>query len=124
AALKLSHQVQVERMVAGANVEPNNLLGITEAISKLAPPTPPQTITIKIVPPTDVAPPDAAAVDGLLECRRCHWKPNGGDGVPQCYRCGWRHGMDMHTPWANPLNPEPKVIEGEVAKLRAKNRRR
>src|SRR5262249_29618448 len=61
-------------------------------------------VEVKIVPSVDTAPPDAAAVSGLLECRRCHWKPDANDRVSKCYRCGWKHGDDTQTSWsASPL---------------------
>jgi hypothetical protein len=64
----------------------------------------------------DTAPADGAAVSGLVQCRRCHWKPEGDDRVSRCYRCGWKHGDDTKKPWSSPLGSpsDATVIEGEI----------
>ena len=45
AALRLAHEVQLERLVAGGAVDPATLLNLTETIDKLTPGLPPPPMT-------------------------------------------------------------------------------
>jgi hypothetical protein len=89
AALRLSHETQVERLLAGATIDPHALLALSEAIEKLSPALPPPVITVEIVEPTD------------------------GPLVPHCRRCGWKPGDDTNMP---PAPPVPPVIDAEPVK--------
>jgi hypothetical protein len=73
-------------------------------------PKPGLAIRVTYVDGADTAPPDSAAVDGLIECRRCHWRPFDRDRVERCYRCGWRHGDDVSAPW------QPVIATADTSK--------
>jgi hypothetical protein len=88
-ALRLSHEIEVERLLAGAKPDPGSLLALSEAIDRLTPALPPASIQIEFVEPTD------------------------GPLVPHCRRCGWKPGDDLNMPHAPPT---PSTIDGEAVK--------
>jgi hypothetical protein len=106
--------------------------------ARAAVPGPPLTVTIQLVDSADAAPPDAAAVDGMVQCRRCHWRPLDGDRVTRCYRCGATAHSDHGAPWCSPIadraqTPSSDVLQPDaghptpasdnVVKLRARDSR-
>jgi hypothetical protein len=62
-------------------------------------------VRVTFVGGKDIASDNDAAVDGLIECRRCHWKPFNRDRVTRCYRCGWAHGADTNASWTPVIEP-------------------
>jgi len=79
AALRLSHEVQLERLVAGTTVDPNALLSLSEAIEKLAPELPPPVISVELV-------------EGPIE---------------HCPKCGWHRDEPLPPPEPPPSAPPP-----------------
>jgi hypothetical protein len=116
AVLMNMHDNLTAQLAAGADVSIDGLLKLDGAMQEIRSSLPPEPLKVSVtfVDPTDAAPPGAASVDGLAECRRCHWKPEGADHVSRCYRCGWVHGADTSGPW-KPLF-EGKVTDGDVVK--------
>jgi hypothetical protein len=110
ALLMCAHDNVTARLASGADFDVDNLLKIDAGMQEIRSSLPAEPLKVKVtfVPPTDSAPSDAAAVDGLVECRRCHWKPDGADRVSKCYRCGWVRGADTQAPWSPPFLPPPK----------------
>jgi hypothetical protein len=102
-ALRLAHQLTVERMLTGSGDHATTLLNLSEAIAKLSPMPQMPAIRLEIIKPVDAAPPDGPAVDRHVSCRRCGWQPPGNDVTSLCYRCGWRSGDDTSAVWRPPF---------------------
>jgi len=103
-ALRLAHQLTVERMLTGSGDHATTLLNLSEAISRMTPPAAHQPpLRIEIVRPLDAAPADGPAVAGHAKCRRCGWVPPGNDVTSLCYRCGWKSGDDLSAVWSPPF---------------------
>jgi hypothetical protein len=86
AALKLQHQMMLENLVAGRNVDADSLLAITRAISELLPPPVPKIPEVKV-----------EFVDTLV-------------GI--CSKCGHKHRpyqppVEGGKPTVKPSPPEP-----------------
>jgi hypothetical protein len=89
-------------LASGRDVDIDELLKLDTQIAQVRDTlklTRPIEIKVTYADPTDAAAPGEAAVDGLKECRRCHWRPSDSDKVERCYNCGWRHGDDTSAPW-------------------------
>jgi len=98
AGLMMQHELLTARQCDGEDVDTSALMMLTKAIADAmpTPPADPVEVRVEFIGPPDEAPLDAAAVDRVIECRHCHWKPFDGDRVTRCYRCGWRQGVDDH----------------------------
>jgi hypothetical protein len=124
ATLMVTYDSYQARLAAGADINLDGLLKLDAAMAEIRasiPPEPP-TVTVTFVNPTDHAPAGVAAVDDLIECRRCHWKPEGSDRVTRCYRCGWRHGDDINARWKTLAFDPPPAIEAKVVSKSAGTR--
>jgi hypothetical protein len=105
ALAKLKLDATEAQLLAGdPSVTVADLRALEEILSAHVP-RPGLQITVKYAEPADAAPADHAAVDGLVECRRCHWRPADKDRVSRCYRCGWTHGADFDSPWTPLIAP-------------------
>jgi hypothetical protein len=79
AALRLNHETLLEKMIAGGNVDPTDLMTLTETIEKLHPPLPPAEIKVTIV-------------EGVARPVKC----------PHCGRLSLRHAVQGRAECASP----------------------
>ena len=93
AGLKLEHTRQLELLVGGERINPNELLAVSEAIEKLTPALPPAQIKVEIV-------------DGVV-------------GIYKCQHCGKQNHLEpgTYTPAPDWRDKAPKVIDGKAEEV-------